>query len=631
MRGVVMFLFATAIIICFSYISGCGGAGSASVKGRVFKGPVGKSTVTVYRLEANGLRGERLDSYSTDDRGYFQMGASYDFPVLLAAKGGSFVWEATGEIIDMGDSFELLAMFPSIKTGQYAAVTAFTHMATFQVPVRLEMGEYLQQAIVNSNNDIAVRFGIPEVDLLHVLPMDLTDEEESADTGALEPTPVDQNLNIKINNECSPSCLYGLAHAALSIGIEELVNGDESQWAEDPNYKSSAVVMSVVAVSNKLGSIGSAVARSVRSGTVATYLIGTNISLAAFLRGMPGWAQYFLGGGINGSGIGPGGVVISPPPGKGGTLPPSPTPPPGATMPPSLPPGITSVGTCGDTATLAWTTVTNATDYVVHFGTTPDIKPGGGVSVGTSIPTLTIRGLQAGVTYYFVVTAANSAGESFPSKMVSVTPSIAAAVDGFQQCLQNTINYFSLYAPGALKALYIDCPNMNISSISGIENLGTYMIHSWAMVHIDLSGNSITDFRPLGPLLNPPGLCPYCPSPLTLVQTLNLGGNGITDVGTITSILSGSPPAVVSGTPGSTYTIPYVGVFQAPRLNLNNNHIQTGFGTMLGRVVGPGSVRYKGNYLAGTTTPSIPCTDLAGYVGSSFIIPSNPVAGVDCR
>ena len=76
--------------------------------------------------------------------------------------------------------------------------------------------------------------------------------------------------------------------------------------------------------------------------------------------------------------------------------------------------------TTNGTATLTWTpnTVTNLTGYNVYMGTQSG-GYGAPVSVGTAT-TYTVGNLIGGSTYYFTVTALNSAGaESLHSSEVS--------------------------------------------------------------------------------------------------------------------------------------------------------------------------------------------------------------------
>ena len=98
------------------------------------------------------------------------------------------------------------------------------------------------------------------------------------------------------------------------------------------------------------------------------------------------------------------------------------TPQAGATIP-AVPTGL--VPTAGDTTvTLTWTASSGATSYHVKRSTT---NGSGYVQVGAPTAAgFTDSGLTNGTTYYYVVSAMNSAGESGNSTQASVTPAAVA-------------------------------------------------------------------------------------------------------------------------------------------------------------------------------------------------------------
>jgi len=92
----------------------------------------------------------------------------------------------------------------------------------------------------------------------------------------------------------------------------------------------------------------------------------------------------------------------------------------GNEAPPSAPTGLTA--TAGDAqASLSWTASGGAASYNVKRATTSG-GPYTTVATGVAGTTYTNTGLTNGTTYYYVVSAANSAGESANSAAASATP-----------------------------------------------------------------------------------------------------------------------------------------------------------------------------------------------------------------
>ena len=101
---------------------------------------------------------------------------------------------------------------------------------------------------------------------------------------------------------------------------------------------------------------------------------------------------------------------------------------------PAAPTGVTAVGSANQ-ATISWPVVSGATSYNVYWSTTTGVtKSSGTIVAGVTSPYVK-TGLSAGTTYYFIVTAANSVGESADSTQATATtaaapPAVPAAPTG---------------------------------------------------------------------------------------------------------------------------------------------------------------------------------------------------------
>src|SRR5262249_22159291 len=104
------------------------------------------------------------------------------------------------------------------------------------------------------------------------------------------------------------------------------------------------------------------------------------------------------------------------------------TPQGGPTIP-SAPTGLSAIGGDGQ-VTLGWSASPGATSYNVR----PSTHVGGPylpIASGVTATTFTDTGLTNGITYFYVVSAVNAAGESANSTEVSATPNQIPTGDRF--------------------------------------------------------------------------------------------------------------------------------------------------------------------------------------------------------
>ena len=91
---------------------------------------------------------------------------------------------------------------------------------------------------------------------------------------------------------------------------------------------------------------------------------------------------------------------------------------------PTAPAGLTATGGANQVA-LAWSAVSNATSYNIYWSNQPGVTSQNGTKISAASNSSLHAGLNAATTYYYVVSAVNSSGESAVSAQVSATTSAA--------------------------------------------------------------------------------------------------------------------------------------------------------------------------------------------------------------
>ncbi len=88
---------------------------------------------------------------------------------------------------------------------------------------------------------------------------------------------------------------------------------------------------------------------------------------------------------------------------------------------PSAPTGV--LATAGSSqVSISWSSISGATSYNIYWSTTSGVTKTTGTKLTGATSSYTHSGLTNGTTYYYVVTAVNSYGESSESSQVSATP-----------------------------------------------------------------------------------------------------------------------------------------------------------------------------------------------------------------
>lgn len=183
MRHVSLVVLVAALLAALAAGFGCGGRPSVQpppadlgvVAGRVFKGPVSNSTVTVYRLDG-ATRGANVGSATTDADGAFRVPVgTATGPFIVVASGGSFVDEATGVTVQL-NSAELTALVPAFEVEtklEALRITPVSHLAaTLALRWVANEGATLAAADSEAWQHLNVHFG--GVDWRYNTPTDVT-------------------------------------------------------------------------------------------------------------------------------------------------------------------------------------------------------------------------------------------------------------------------------------------------------------------------------------------------------------------------------------------------------------------------------------------------------------------------
>jgi predicted phage tail protein len=96
---------------------------------------------------------------------------------------------------------------------------------------------------------------------------------------------------------------------------------------------------------------------------------------------------------------------------------------------PAAPSGVTTAGGANQVS-ISWAAVSGATSYNIYYATTSGVTKTSGSKVTNASSPYIQSGLAAGTTYYFIVTAVNSAGEGAASSQASAATDAPATTCG---------------------------------------------------------------------------------------------------------------------------------------------------------------------------------------------------------
>jgi fibronectin type 3 domain-containing protein len=94
---------------------------------------------------------------------------------------------------------------------------------------------------------------------------------------------------------------------------------------------------------------------------------------------------------------------------------------------PAAPTGVTAAGGANQVS-ISWSAVSGATSYNIYYATTTGVTKTSGAKITNASSPYIQTALAAGTTYYYIVTAVNSAGESAASAQASAATNAAPPV-----------------------------------------------------------------------------------------------------------------------------------------------------------------------------------------------------------
>lgn len=197
------------------------------LSGSAVKGIVSNADVDVYALDDNGVREELLATATTNSDGDFSVALEYMGAVEVVISGGSYVDEAIGETVELGES-ELRNILIADGNETFG-ITALTTIAAAHVNAHASEG--LAIAIENANVEVAGAFGLSNVDISSKIPADLSMEASTnAEQPELDYGAVQAGLSeLMLSNELDAQNLTGLIEAMaqdFSDGVFDGKSGD---------------------------------------------------------------------------------------------------------------------------------------------------------------------------------------------------------------------------------------------------------------------------------------------------------------------------------------------------------------------------------------------------------------------
>lgn len=134
---------------------------------------------------------------------------------------------------------------------------------------------------------------------------------------------------------------------------------------------------------------------------------------------------------------------------------------------PSAPTGVTAVGGSKQVS-ISWNAVSGATSYNLYWSTTAGVTTATGTKITGATSPFVHTGLADGTAYFYIVTAANSAGESVASSQATATT--AAAINGAALYTTNCSSCHGPLATSDKRGATVSQINAGIANFSSMRN-----------------------------------------------------------------------------------------------------------------------------------------------------------------
>ncbi|MDY7033316.1 MAG: hypothetical protein SVY10_15595 [Thermodesulfobacteriota bacterium] len=134
-----------------------------TITGRVAKGPISHASVTIYKIQSDGTRGELVAGpFLTDSNGdwTWKLPDSNSGPFEAVARGGRFKNEATKEEVLLKESDEMLGIIDPHESSS-VAVTPLTHaiLLASKYMKEYDVSLTIQEAVEQTISDATMAFG----------------------------------------------------------------------------------------------------------------------------------------------------------------------------------------------------------------------------------------------------------------------------------------------------------------------------------------------------------------------------------------------------------------------------------------------------------------------------------------